>query len=101
MPSKLSYEQLLGFFFRMHDPTTGDQPENKINPQYHSAIFYTSNQQRQIAERVKDQVDKSGKWKKPLVTKIIPASVFYPAEEYHQDYYQKNPGGTNCHYLRE
>ena len=99
-PAKLSYEQLLGYFFRMHDPTTPDQQENDIGAQYRSAIFYTSDGQRQIAERVKMQVDKSGKWKRPVVTEITKATVFYPAEEYHQDYLQKNPSGYNCHYLR-
>ncbi|HEY3853316.1 MAG TPA: bifunctional methionine sulfoxide reductase B/A protein [Verrucomicrobiae bacterium] len=100
-PSKLSYEQLLGFFFRMHDPTTLNQQENDRGSQYRSAIFYTSEAQRQTAERVKAQVDKSGKWKKPVVTEITAASTFYPAEEYHQDYLVKNPGGHNCHYLRD
>jgi peptide methionine sulfoxide reductase msrA/msrB len=99
-PAKLSFEHLLGFFFRMHDPTTLDQQENDIGAQYRSAIFYTSDEQRQIAEQVKMQVDKSGKWKRPIVTEITKASVFYPAEEYHQDYLQKNPNGYNCHYLR-
>jgi peptide methionine sulfoxide reductase msrA/msrB len=99
-PAKLSFEQLLGYFFRMHDPTTRDQQENDIGAQYRSAIFYTSDEQRQIAERIKTQVDKSGKWKHPVVTEITKATVFYPAEEYHQDYLQKNPGGYNCHYLR-
>ena len=99
-PAKLSYEQLLGYFFRMHDPTTRDQQENDIGAQYRSAIFYTSDAQKQTAERVKIQVDKSGKWKNPVVTEITRATVFYPAEEYHQDYLMKNPGGYNCHYLR-
>jgi peptide methionine sulfoxide reductase msrA/msrB len=99
-PAKLSYEELLGYFFRMHDPTTRDQQENDIGAQYRSAIFYTSDEQKQIAEQVKAQVDKSGKWKRPIVTEITMATVFYPAEEYHQDYLQKNPGGYNCHYLR-
>jgi len=99
-PAKLSYEQLLGYFFRMHDPTTRDQQENDIGAQYRSAIFYTSDEQRQVAERAKTQVEKSGKWMQPVVTEITMATVFYPAEEYHQDYLQKNPGGYNCHYLR-
>ena len=99
-PSKLTYEQLLGYFFRMHDPTTLDRQENDVGSQYRSAIFYTSDEQKQIAERVKAQVDKSGKWKNPVVTEITKASTFYPAESYHQDYLQKNPGGYNCHYLR-
>jgi len=100
-PSKLSYEQLLGFFFRMHDPTTRDWQENDVGSQYRSAIFYTNDDQKQIAQRVKMEVDKSGKWKRPIVTEITKASTFYPAEDYHQDYLQKNPNGYNCHYLRD
>ena len=99
-PAKLSYEQLLGFFFRMHDPTTRNQQQNDIGSQYRSAIFYTSDEQRKTAERVKTQVDKSGKWNRPIVTEITKATVFYSAEEYHQDYLKKNPGGYSCHYLR-
>ena len=99
-PTVLSYEQFLGFFFRMHDPTTPDRQENDIGDQYRSAIFYTSEAQRVTAEKVKAQVDKSGKWKDPVVTEITKATTFYPAEEYHQDYLQKNPGGYMCHYLR-
>lgn len=100
-PAKLPFEQLLGFFFRMHDPTTRDQQENDIGAQYRSAIFYTTEEQKAVAERVKQQVDQSGKWKRPVVTEITQATVFYPAEEYHQDYLQKHPGGYNCHYLRD
>jgi peptide methionine sulfoxide reductase msrA/msrB len=99
-PNILSYEQFLGFFFRMHDPTTKDQQHNDIGAQYRSAIFYTSEEQRATAEKVKAEVDKSGKWKNPVVTEITKATEFYPAEDYHQDYLQKNPGGYNCHYLR-
>ena len=84
----------------MHDPTTRDQQENDIGSQYRSGIFYTSDEQKQVAEKVKQQVDKSGKWKNPIVTEITKATVFYPAEAYHQDYLQKTPGGYNCHYLR-
>ena len=100
-PSKLGYAQLLGFYFRMHDPTTRDQQHNDIGSQYRSAIFYTTDEQRQTAERVKANVDKSGEWKAPVVTEITKASTFYPAEAYHQDYLQKTPGGYNCHYLRK
>jgi peptide methionine sulfoxide reductase msrA/msrB len=99
-PAKLSYEQLLGYFFRMHDPTTLNQQHNDIGTQYRSAIFYTSEAQRVTAEKVKAQVNASGKWPHPLVTEITKASAFYPAEENHQDYLQKYPGGYNCHYLR-
>ena len=100
-PAKLSYEQLLGYFFRMHDPTTLNQQDNDIGTQYRSAIFYTSDEQKQVAERVKAQVAKSGKWKRPIVTEITKASEFYPGEDYHQKYLVKNPGGYNCHVLRE
>jgi peptide methionine sulfoxide reductase msrA/msrB len=100
-PAKLSYEALLGYFFRMHDPTTVNRQHNDVGSQYRSAIFYFSEEQRQTAERVKAAVDKSGKWNRPVVTEITAASKFYSAEEYHQDYLQKNPGGYNCHVLRD
>ena len=98
---KTSYEQLLGFFFRMHDPTTLNRQHNDVGTQYRSAIFYHSDEQKKTAERVKAEVDKSGKWKKPVVTEITAASEFYDAEDYHQDYLVKNPGGYNCHFLRD
>jgi len=99
-PKKLSYEELLGYFFRMHDPTTLNRQGNDEGTQYRSAIFYENEQQREIAERVKKKVDASGKWPNPIVTQIVPAGPFYPAEEYHQDYLVKHPGGYTCHYLR-
>ena len=98
-PTKLSYEKLLGYFFRMHDPTTPNQQHNDVGTQYRSAIFYHSDTQRQTAERVKEQVNKSGRWKRPAVTEITKATPFYTAEEYHQDYLVKNPGGYTCHVL--
>jgi peptide methionine sulfoxide reductase msrA/msrB len=100
-PEVLSYEQFLGFFFRMHDPTTLNRQDHDIGDQYRSAIFYTSESQKEIAEKVKRRVDQSGKWKRPIVTEITKATKFYPAEEMHQDYLEKNPGGYNCHILRE
>ena len=99
--SKLSYEQLLGYFFRMHDPTTLNRQHNDIGTQYRSAIFYTTEDQKQTAAKVKAEIDQSGKWDSPVVTEIAEAKDFYPAEGYHQDYLQKNPGGYNCHYLRD
>ncbi len=101
-PRKLSYEDLLEkWFFRMHDPTTANRQGNDVGTQYRSAIFYTSEQQKKTAEAVKARVDKSGKWKRPIVTEIVAASTWYPAEAYHQHYLQKNPGGYTCHYLRD
>jgi peptide methionine sulfoxide reductase msrA/msrB len=101
-PAKLSYEELLEkWFFRMHDPTTKNRQGNDIGTQYRSAIFVTSPEQKKTAERVKERVSKSGKWLAPIVTEIVDAGPFTPAEGYHQDYLQKNPGGYTCHYMRE
>ncbi len=100
-PAKISYEKLLGYFFRMHDPTTLNQQHNDVGSQYRSGIFYASDAQKLVAEKVKAQINASGKWKNPVVTEITKAAEFYPAEDYHQDYLQKNPGGYNCHYLRD
>ena len=100
-PARLSYETLLDYFFRMHDPTTLNQQHNDVGTQYRSAIFYTSEAQKETAERVKAQWDKSGKFSRPITTEIAPATKFYPAEEYHQKYLVKNPGGYTCHVLRD
>ena len=100
-PQKLSYEKLLEYFFRMHDPTTMNRQGNDVGTSYRSAIFYTSEAQKETAERVKAEVDRSGHWKKPIVTQIVPAGPFYMAEDYHQDYLVKHPGGYTCHYLRD
>jgi methionine-S-sulfoxide reductase len=100
-PAKLSYEEVLGYFFRMHDPTTLNRQHNDIGTQYRSAIFYTTDEQKAVAEKVKARVDASGKWKRPIVTEITKASQFWPAEGYHQDYLVKNPNGYNCHFLRD
>ncbi len=100
-PSKISYDEVLSYFFRLHDPTTLNQQGNDRGSQYRSVIFYQDEKQKQVAEAKKKSVDASGKWKKPVVTQIVPAKTFYPAEDYHQDYLVKNPGGYTCHYLRD
>jgi len=100
-PSQVSYEELLGWFFRLHDPTTLNRQGNDVGTQYRSAIFYQDDRQKRIAGQVKTKVDASGKWKRPLTTEIVPASEFWMAEDYHQDYLQKNPGGYTCHFLRD
>jgi methionine-S-sulfoxide reductase len=100
-PSVLSFETLLEkWFFKLHDPTTLNRQGNDIGTQYRSAIFYTSPEQREVAERVKARVEASGAWKKPITTEIVPASTWYSAEAYHQDYLQRNPGGYTCHWMR-
>lgn len=100
-PAKLSYEDLLGYFFRMHDPTTLNQQGNDKGTQYRSAIFYHSPEQKKTAEEVIKKVESSKKWSRPIVTQVIQATEFYPAEDYHQDYLKKNPGGYTCHWLRD
>lgn len=99
-PARLSYATLLDWFFRMHDPTTENRQGNDIGSQYRSAIFFTSDAQRETAERVKAEMNASGKWKRPIVTEIAAAGPWYDAEEYHQDYLEKHPNGYTCHYLR-
>jgi methionine-S-sulfoxide reductase len=100
-PAKLSYEELLGYFFRMHDPTTQNRQHNDIGTQYRSAIFVHSESQQRTAEKVKAEANASGKFKRPVVTEISRATEFWPAEDYHQQYLVKNPGGYNCHVLRD
>ena len=99
-PAKTSYEKILEFFFTIHDPTTLNRQGNDVGTSYRSAIFVHDAEQRQIAERVKKRVDASGAWKRPVVTEIVPAKEFWSAEDYHQDYLVKNPGGYTCHYVR-
>lgn len=100
-PTKITFEELLGLFFRLHDPTTKHRQGNDVGTQYRSAIFFHSEDQRAVAEKVKEKVGASGKWKSPIATEIVPATEFWPAEEYHQKYLVKNPGGYTCHYFRD
>ncbi len=101
-PSVLSYEELLErWFFRLHDPTTLNRQGNDVGTQYRSAIFPQNSQQRLAAEAVIERVNASGRWKSPITTSIEPASTWYPAEAAHQDYLRRNPGGYNCHFLRD
>lgn len=97
--SKITYGEILDHFFQLHDPTTPNQQGNDIGTQYRSAIFFLSEKQKQIAEaKIKEW---QPKWKKPIVTEVVKASKFFSAEEYHQDYLIKNPGGYTCHYYRK
>lgn len=99
--SRLSYENLLDYFFRMHDPTTLNRQHNDVGTQYRSAIFYSSEAQKKTAEAVKARWEKSGKFNRPITTEITAAGKFYSAEEYHQKYLVKHPGGYTCHVLRD
>ncbi len=100
-PQKISYEELLKFFFTIHDPTTLNRQENDIGTQYRSEIFYSDEAQKKTALLVIEKAKKSGVFKKPVVTKVSKAKKFYPAEKYHQKYLEKNPYGYTCHHVRE
>ncbi len=89
-PSKISYDELLEVFFKVHDPTSLNRQGADVGTQYRSAIFYNSSEQKDKAEYYKNEVDKSGAYDKPIVTEITAATKFYPAENYHQEYYQNN-----------
>ena len=90
-PAKISYEQLLDIYWRQIDPTQTDGQFTDIGPSYRAAIFYGSAEEKKIAETSREKLAHSGKFHKPIVTEILPASKFYPAEAYHQKYYQQNP----------
>ncbi|MEW6367143.1 MAG: bifunctional methionine sulfoxide reductase B/A protein [Acidobacteriota bacterium] len=92
-PAKISYDQLLDHFWKMHDPTTPNRQGPDVGTQYRSVVFYYSEEQRKAAEAFKDRLQKSGRLGRPIVTQIVPAADFYPAEEYHQKYYAKRGGG--------
>jgi peptide-methionine (S)-S-oxide reductase len=99
-PSKISYRQILEFFFQIHDPTTRNRQGNDTGMSYRSAIFYTSPEQQRIAEDTIADVDASGLWPGKVVTEIAPAGDFWEAEPEHQDYLERYPDGYTCHFVR-
>ncbi|MCL4136550.1 UNVERIFIED_CONTAM: hypothetical protein GTU68_027040 [Idotea baltica] len=99
-PSQTRYEQILDFFFRVHNPTTLNRQGNDVGSSYRSAIFYANKDEKQEAEKFIALVNESGRWPDLVVTTLEPLGVFYPAEGFHQDYLQKNPGGYTCHAIR-
>ena len=99
-PAQLSYEQLLEFFFQIHDPTTKNRQGNDRGTSYRSAIFYLNETQKETAKKIIEKMEASGKWPGPIVTEVVPASDFWNAEEEHQDYLRKNPYGYTCHFIR-
>ena len=90
-PAKITYAKLLDVFWRQIDPTDAGGQFADRGTQYRSAMFYHDDEQKKLAEKSREELQKSGRFQKPIVTEIVPASRFYPAEEYHQDYYRKNP----------
>lgn len=98
-PSLLPYEKLLNIFFHLHDPTTLNRQGADEGTQYRSAIFYHDEKQKETAERVRDEIAESGEFHDPIVTEIVPLETFYPAEEYHQNYYENNKNQGYCSYV--
>ena len=98
-PSKITYDELLEVFWKTHDPTTMNQQGNDVGPQYRSVIFYHGKEQKEKAEKYKAALDKSGAWDKPIVTAIEPFKDFYPAENYHQNYYNDNSNQGYCRFV--
>lgn len=95
-PAVISFADLLYVFWRTHDPTTLNRQGADVGTQYRSAIFYHNEEQRAVAEQSKRETDASGLWPRPIVTKIVPLTRFYPAEEYHQNFYRQNPYQPYC-----
>ena len=99
-PSVISYRRLLELFFQIHDPSTENRQGNDRGTSYRSAIYYTSDEQKQVAEDTIRDVDASGLWPGKVVTEVAPAGPFWQAEPEHQDYLQRLPHGYTCHYIR-
>ena len=95
-PQVVSYEDLLNIFFTIHDPTTLNRQGADMGTQYRSAIFYHDETQRTVAERVIARLTADEVWAAPIVTEVVPAAEFYPAEDYHQDYFERNPAQPYC-----
>ena len=98
-PKVISFDDLLKVFWQTHDPTTPNQQGHDVGTQYRSAVFYHSDDQRRIAEQYKKQLDAAKTFAKPIVTEITPFTKFYPAEKYHQDYFNQNPSQQYCAYI--
>lgn len=95
-----SLDELLDYFFRIHDPTTKNRQGNDVGSSYRSIIFYASDEEYRAIEASIRRAQRSGQWADPVVTEVQPLTVFYPAEDHHQDYLQKHPGGYTCHFER-
>ena len=95
-----SYQEILEYFFQIHDPTTPNRQGNDRGPSYRSAIFYVDDQQKETAQQTIQAVNESGKWPGPVVTEVRPVADFWEAEPEHQDYLLRNPGGYTCHFER-
>jgi len=99
-PQATSYRKLLEFFFQIHDPTTLNRQGNDMGTSYRSAIFYASDEQKQVAEKIIAEIDASKIWPGKVVTQVVPAGAFWEAEPEHQDYLERYPNGYTCHFIR-
>ena len=99
-PSKVAYEKLVRFFFALHDPTQLNRQGPDVGTQYRSAIFFHTPEQKTEAERIKAELDSSGKFRRPIATQIVPSAEFWRGEEYHQRYFEKQ-GVSGCHIMPE
>ena len=99
-PAQISFRDILEFFFQIHDPTTRNRQGNDVGASYRSAIFYTSEEQRQVAAETIADVDASGLWPGRVVTEVVPAGDFWEAEPEHQDFLELYPHGYTCHFVR-
>ena len=95
-PAIISFQEILEIFFTIHDPTTLNRQGNDVGPQYRSVIFYHSPQQQAVAQQVIREFNTAGVWDRPLVTELTPAPMFYAAEDYHQEYFARNPSQGYC-----
>ena len=95
-PSEVSFREILQVFFTVHDPTTLNRQGGDIGPQYRSAIFYHSDEQKRVAEEVISDMERDGVWSDPIVTEVAPFQNFFPAETYHTDYFANNPNQPYC-----
>ena len=98
-PNTISFKDLLEIFWKTHDPTTLNRQGNDVGSQYRSAVFYHNEEQKQLGEKYKQELDDSGAFSKPIVTEITEAEIFYPAEDYHQNYFKNNPGEGYCSFV--
>ena len=99
-PSRISYREILEFFFQIHDPSTRNRQGNDVGLSYRSAIFYTDAEQERVARDTIADVDASGLWPAKVVTEVVPVSDFWEAEPEHQDYLERIPNGYTCHFVR-
>jgi peptide-methionine (S)-S-oxide reductase len=95
-PSRISYEKLLEVFWKIHDPTTKNRQGDDVGTQYRSVVFYHDDEQKRLAQEYKTKLDAGKIWDGPIVTEIVPFKKFWPAEDYHQDYYKNNPNQSYC-----